>query len=146
MNRMLPEGLQEKFFRLISGGFSLVLATRDEEDPGKLGERIGATVRKHNTGLPMEAEIDCVTGMKETRTVILTQYAALRGALRKASMILSILDTQHRSSWEVKNRFLAAPVDFVLTSHFMCAKSKTTSLAAPLGFILNSLFHVYMTL
>jgi hypothetical protein len=85
---MLPEGLQERFFRLISGGFSLVPATRDEEDPGKLGERIGATVRKHHTGLPMEAEIDCVTGMKETRTVILTRYAALRGALRKASMIV----------------------------------------------------------
>ena len=126
MNRMLPEGLQQRFFRLISGGFSLVLATRDEEDPGKLGERIGATVRKHNTGLPMEAEIDCVTGMKETRTVILTPYAALRGALRRASMILSILDTQHRSSWEVKNHSLVAPVDFVLTSLFMCAKSKTT--------------------
>jgi len=65
-----------------------VLAARGVEDSGELGELIGATVRKHHTDLPMEAEIDCVTGMKETRTVILTRYAALRGALRKASMIV----------------------------------------------------------
>jgi hypothetical protein len=88
MNPVLPKGFQERVFRLISGGFSLVLAARGVEDSGELGELIGATVRKHHTDLPMEAEIDCVTGMKETRTVILTRYAALRGALRKASMIV----------------------------------------------------------
>jgi hypothetical protein len=137
MNRVLPEGLQEPLFRLISGSFSLVLATRDEEDPGKLGERIGATVRKHHTGMLVESEIDCVTGMKSTRTAILIRYTALSAALRKASIILSTLVTEHPSSCEVKDHLFGGTAGFYLDFAFYVCEVKDHLFGGTAGFYLE---------
>jgi hypothetical protein len=61
-------------------------------------------------------------------------------------MILSTLDACIGRPAKSKATSLVAPLDFILTSLFMCAKSKATSLVAPLDFILTSLFHACVTL
>ena len=145
MNRMLPQDLQERFFRLISGGFSLVRATRDEEDPGELGERIGATVREHQAPADgvRNGLCDWYEGDPHCHPNPVT---ALRGPLRKFSIILSILDTQHRSSSEVKDHLFGGTAGFYLDFTFHVCEVKTTSLVAPVDFILTSLFHACVNL